>query len=70
LPVSRPPETEKLFKERSTLLLKLKRSKAEERRLKQLEQQILALPTAGITEEREAFKLLKQATQLLKKKKA
>ena len=70
LPVSRPPETEKLFKERSQLLLKLKRSKAEERRLKQLEQQILALPTAGITEEREAFKLLKQATQLLKSKKA
>jgi len=70
LPFSRPPEFEKFFNERANLLRNSNRTKSEEARLKRLEEQILGLPTAPIAEEREAFELLKQATQLLKSNKS
>lgn len=66
LPVSRPPETEALFHERARLLRITNRTKSQEAKLRRLERQIQGLPTAPIAEERKAFDLLKQVTQLLK----
>jgi hypothetical protein len=67
--VSRPPDEEKLFKERSDLSLKARRSAAEEARLRELEEQILKLPTDPVPQESESVELLRKATQLLEAKK-
>lgn len=67
---SRPPEYEKLFEERSRLLLKIKRTSMEERRLKELQEQISELPTGPVPpHESDAAHLLRRATELLEKNK-
>lgn len=67
---SRPPEYEKLFAERSELLLKIKRTSTEEKRLKQLQEKISELPTGPVPpHESDAAHLLRRATELLEKNK-
>lgn len=62
------PETEQLFDERNELLHKSKRTSKENARLKKLEKQIAALPTATKSEDRKAMELIRKAAQLLEKK--
>ncbi len=62
----RDKETEDLYKQRDELLNKTKRNSKEEAELRQLEEKILALPTATNPEDVEAMKLIHEAAQLLK----
>jgi len=64
---ARSPRIERLIAERNTLLDKLARSPAEERRLKKLEHELDNLPTAERHEDQEAMDLIRQAASLLKK---
>ena len=67
-PVSRPPEEEELFNERSHLLLKIKRTAGEEMRLQELQERITSLPTGALPpHESDAEHLLRRATELLEK---
>lgn len=67
-PVSRPPEEEALFNKRSHLLLKIKRTAAEENHLQELQERIASLPTGPLPpHESDAEHLLRRATELLEK---
>lgn len=63
---SRSPKTEKLFKKRNDLLMKLDRSPEEETELKKLQKQISLLRTETTPEEDEAILYLEKAAELLK----
>jgi predicted ATP-binding protein involved in virulence len=65
VPNSRDKDTEKLFEERKRLLDKASRSRVEEARLKQLDQQIAALPTE-VPEDQKAFEFIMEAASILK----
>jgi hypothetical protein len=67
---SRDPETQRLYKRRDQLAQKSKRSPAEERQLRGVEEKILALPVATNPDDIEAMELIREAAQLLKSEKS
>lgn len=62
-------KTEELFEERRILLKNKKRTVEQEARLKDLEDQILLLPTESNPKDREAMDLIREAAAALKNKK-
>jgi hypothetical protein len=66
---SRDPENQQLYKRRDQLIHKSKRSLAEERELREVEGEILALPVATNPDDIEAMELIREAAQLLKSEK-
>lgn len=58
--VSNKPKTQKLFKERNKLLLKSNRSHEDEKRLQEIEEQILSVGTPVILEKQETFNSLRE----------
>jgi len=66
---SRDPETQQLYKRRDQLTQKSKRSLAEERQLREVEEKIVALPVATNPEDIEAMELIREAAELLKSEK-
>lgn len=63
---SRDPKTQQLYKQRDELFHNSNRSTTEETELRQVEEKILALPTASNPEDIEAMELIREAAQLLK----
>ena len=63
---ARSPDIERLIGERNRLLNKLKRSQAEETRLRELEHELDNLPTAERHGDQEAMDLIRKAADLLK----
>jgi len=66
---SRDQETQRLYKRRDQLTNKSKRSLAEERQLREVEGEILALPVATNPDDIEAMELIREAAQLLRSEK-
>lgn len=69
VPASRDRATEKLFKEKESLLDKPSLSTAEKARLSKIDSEIAALDTAESAEDRKAMELIRDAAALLKKHK-
>jgi predicted ATP-binding protein involved in virulence len=67
VPNSRGPDTERLFRERSELLNRIRRGPAEENRLKQLESELARIPTAEDPEDQKAMDIIRKAAALLKR---
>jgi energy-coupling factor transporter ATP-binding protein EcfA2 len=64
---ARPPEFEDLLKERNKILGKSKLTKADERRLKQLDATIGNLPAGETPEDAKAMEIIRRAAEVLKK---
>jgi predicted ATP-binding protein involved in virulence len=64
---ARPPEFEELLKERNKILGKSKLTKADERRLKQLDATIGNLPAGETPEDAKAMEIIRRAAEVLKK---
>jgi energy-coupling factor transporter ATP-binding protein EcfA2 len=67
LETARPPEFEDLLKERNKILGKSKLTKADERRLKQLDAMIGNLPAGETPEDAKAMEIIRRAAEVLKK---
>lgn len=68
LPTSRPPELEPLLAARRELLSKPKLSAADKKRLRQIEEQIGALPTAETASDLAAMDIIRRAAAILEGK--
>jgi len=64
---ARPPEFEDLLKERNKILGKSKLTKADERRLRQLDATIGNLPAGETPEDAKAMEIIRRAAEVLKK---
>ena len=67
IPSARPPQIEKLLDERQAILSKPKLSKADQAKLKELEEKIGALPTAENPDDIKAMDIIRRAAKLLEK---
>jgi len=66
LPTARSPEIERLFEERAKLIQKKKRTKAQEQRLKVLDEIVESLPGAESPEDREAMEVIRKAAKRIR----
>ncbi|HEY0050937.1 MAG TPA: AAA family ATPase, partial [Pyrinomonadaceae bacterium] len=66
LPTARPKEIEKLLKEKEDILSKSKLTKKDEKRLKELEEEIGFLPASESHEDNEAMEVIRNAADWLK----